>query len=61
MAIMKEKMKEVIDSQPDDATYEEILRELAFERMVERGLMDSRVGRVISDGEMGRRFRSWQK
>ena len=23
MAIMKEKMKEVIDSQPDDATYEE--------------------------------------
>ena len=34
MAIVKEKMKEVIDSQPDDATYEEILRELAFERMV---------------------------
>ena len=54
-------MKEVIDSQPDDATYEEILRELAFERMVERGLMDSREGRVISDREMGHRFRSWQK
>ena len=48
MAIVKEKMKEVIDSQPDDATYEEILRELAFERMVERGLLDSREGRVIS-------------
>lgn len=61
MAMVKEKMKEVIDSQPDDATYEEILRELAFERMVERGLLDSREGRVISNGEMGRRFRSWQK
>ena len=47
MAIVKEKMKEVIDSQPDDATYEEILRELAFERMVERGLEDSREGCVI--------------
>ncbi len=61
MAIVKEKMKEVIDSQPDDATYEEILRELAFERMVERGLTDSRKGCVISDREMGHRIRSWQK
>ena len=61
MAIVKEKMKEVIDSQPDDATFEEILRELAFERMVERGLMDSREGHVISNREMGHRVRSWQK
>jgi hypothetical protein len=61
MAVVKEKMKEVIDSQPDDATYEEILRELMFERMVERGLMDSRKGRVISNGEMGHGVRSRQK
>jgi predicted transcriptional regulator len=38
-------------AQPDDATYEEIMRELAFERMIERGLSDSRAGRVISDDE----------
>ena len=61
MAIAKEKMKQVVDSQPDDATYEEILRELAFGRMVERGLMDAREGRVISNGEMGSRVRSWEK
>ena len=59
MAIVKEKMKEVIESQPDDATYEEILRELTFERMVERGLVDSREGRVISSEEMKHRIRSW--
>ena len=59
MAIVKEKMKEVIESQPDDATYEEILRELKFERMVERGLVDYREGRVISNEEMKRRIRSW--
>ena len=59
MAIVKEKMKEVIESQPDDATYEEILRELTFERMVERGLADSREGRVISGEEMKHRIRSW--
>ena len=47
MSSAKQKMSEVIASQPDDATYEEIMRELAFERMVARGLEDSRVGRVI--------------
>ena len=61
MAIVKEKMKEVIESQPDDATYEEILRELTFERMVERGLADSREGHVISNEKMEHRIRSWQR
>ena len=60
MAIAKEKMKEVIESQPDDATYEEILRELRFERMVERGLADSREGHVLSNEKMEHRIRSWQ-
>ena len=54
---VKEKMKAVIEAQPDDSSYDEILRELAFERMVERGLADSRQGRVISNDEMGRRIR----
>ncbi|MFH0341902.1 MAG: hypothetical protein ACHBNF_07170 [Chromatiales bacterium] len=61
MAVIKEKMKEVIDAQPDDATYDEILRELAFERMVDRGLEDSRTARVISNEEMGHRIRTWQR
>ena len=61
MAIAKEKMKEVIESQPDDATYEEILRELTFECMVERGLADSREGHVLSNEKMEHRIRSWQK
>ena len=61
MAIVKEKMKEVIESQPDDATYEEILRELTFERMLERGLQDSREGRVISNDEIKHRIRSWPR
>ncbi|MXX10653.1 MAG: hypothetical protein F4142_05635 [Nitrospira sp. SB0675_bin_23] len=61
MAIAKEKMKEVIESQQDDATYEEILRELTFERMVGRGLADSREGHVISNEKMEHRIRSWQR
>lgn len=57
----KEKMTEVIRPQPDDASYEEIMRELAFERMVARGLEDVRKGRVLSNEEMERRIRTWQK
>jgi len=61
MSNAKEKMAEVIQSQPEDATYEEIMRELAFEGMVVRGLEDSRHGRVVSNEEMQRRIRTWQK
>lgn len=61
MSSVKEKMTEVIRSQPEDASYEEIMRELAFERMVERGLGDSRRGRLISNEDMEHRIRSWQK
>ena len=61
MSSVKVRMAEIIQEQPEDATYGEIMRELAFERMVERGLADSRTGRVISNEEMARRIRSWQK
>ncbi|TYB32335.1 MAG: hypothetical protein FXF49_12045 [Flexistipes sinusarabici] len=61
MSDVKEKMTEVIQSQPEDASYEEIMRELTFERMVERGLEDSRSGRLISNKDMEHRIRSWQK
>ncbi len=56
----KEKLKTLIDEQPDDATYDDILRELAFARMVDRGLADMRAGRTISNEEMGRRIHRWK-
>jgi len=54
-------MKILIDAQPDDATRAEIIRELAFEHMVERGLKNAREGRVISNEEMKHRIRLWRK
>lgn len=60
MVMAKQKMKEIIEAPPDDASYEEIIREFAFERMVERGLDDVRNDRIISDEEMRRRIRTWQ-
>ena len=58
MSSLKARMAEIIQEQPEDATYEEIMRELAFECMVERGLADSRTGRVTSNEEMTRRIQT---
>ena len=57
----KEKVKALVDEQPDDASYDEIVRELAFERMIDSSLKDARQGRVVSNEEIGRRIVSWQK
>lgn len=61
MPSAKEKMIKIIEDQPADSSWEEILRELAFGRMIERGIADSEAGRRISHEEMRRRIESWGK
>ena len=61
MSKAKEELRKFIEEQPEDSSREEIIRELAFHVMVERGLADSDAGRVISNDEMARRIRSWPK
>ena len=59
MLSVKEKITEIIQALPEDSTYDEILKELAFHRMVEKGLEDSRKGKTISNEEMKRRINTW--
>jgi predicted transcriptional regulator len=61
MSTVKEELTRLIQGQPEDSSREEIIRELAFHAMVERGLTDSDEKRIISNEEMGRRIRSWQE
>ena len=61
MSSAKQELTELIQHQPEDSSREEIIRELAFHAMVERGLADSDAGRVISNEEMARRIRQWPK
>jgi predicted transcriptional regulator len=56
----KEAVVEIVSGLPEDCTYDEILQELVFNRMVERGLADADAGRVISDDEMKRTIDSWR-
>lgn len=60
MSSAKEQIAKILQDQPDDSSYDEILRELAFARMIERGLADSDAGRTISHEEMGRRIKTWR-
>lgn len=55
----KDRMIETLRRQPEDSSYEELLKELAFARMVERGLEDVRQGRTISNEEMLNKIDSW--
>lgn len=52
MSSAKETMAQIIAEQPDDSSYDEILRALAFARMVQRGLEDSDAGRTMPDEEV---------
>jgi len=61
MTIAKQSAKKVIDSLPDDTSYDEIIKELAFHRMIERGLEDSKNGRTISNEEMKQKIKQWRR
>jgi len=61
MSTAKDQISEILKRQPDDSSYAEILRELAFDLMVRRGLRDSDEGRTISSEEMQHRIKTWQK
>lgn len=57
----KKEMAKIIERQPDDSSYEEILRELAFARMIDRGLADSKANRTLGNTQMKKRIVKWQK
>lgn len=61
MSTAKEIITELVQKQPDDSSYDEIIRELAFDLMVQRGLKDSDEGRTITNEEMERRIKTWPR
>ena len=61
MSTVKEELTRLIQGQPEDSSREEIVRELAFHVMVERGLANSDAKRTISNEQMAHRIRAWQQ
>ena len=52
MTVDKDEVKKIINSLSEDTAYEEILRELAFGKMIGQGLHDIESGKVISNQEI---------
>jgi hypothetical protein len=61
MSTAKEDLTRLIQEQPEDSSPDEIVRELAFHVMVQRGLADSDAKRTLTNEELQRRIRSWHK
>lgn len=60
MSTAKDEIARLVQAQPDDSSREEIVRELAFHVMVEKGLEDSDARRVVSNEDMAHRIRQWR-
>jgi predicted transcriptional regulator len=61
MSTVKERIIEIVKEQPEDSSYEEILKELAFAKMIERGLKDSDAGRTHSNEAVKEKIKKWQR
>jgi predicted transcriptional regulator len=56
----KQHLITILEQQPDDSSYDELIKELAFARMVNRGLKDLEAGRTTSNDEVQREIASWR-
>jgi len=61
IAIAKEKISKIVKKQPDDSSFDEIMRELIFSQMIDRGLDDSENGRTTSHEGLKNEIESWSK
>lgn len=53
---VKEKAHELLDKLPDNATWDDVVYELAVRRSIERGMNDADAGRLSDLGDVRREF-----
>jgi len=59
MSTAKESMRKILEHQPEDSSYDELLRELAFKKMIDAGLKDMDEGNTITNEEMKQKISTW--
>ena len=55
----KERILKIIEQLPDDATAEDVMEEIYFRQVVDRGLADAKAGRTIPHDEAKKRLGKW--
>ena len=59
MSAIKEQMIKIITEQPEDSSFKEILQELSFSAMINKGLQDSIKGRISSTPKLKEEMKHW--
>ncbi|MDA3809747.1 MAG: hypothetical protein PF518_05375 [Spirochaetaceae bacterium] len=59
MSAIKEQMIKIITEQPDDSSFKEILQELSFSAMVNKGLKDSIKQNVTPTQQLKEEIQNW--
>ena len=59
MSSIKKTMIDIINKQPDDSSYVEILQELSFVNMVNRGLDDSQNDKITDHNKLIDDIKKW--
>ena len=59
METAKEEVRHILDSLPDDATFEDIQYRIYVRQAITAGLRDIDQGRVVSQEEVERRMSRW--
>ena len=49
----------IINDLPEDASYDEVISEIQFRKMVELGIQDSKDNKVISTADLQREITKW--
>jgi predicted transcriptional regulator len=59
MATAKEEIRKIIDTLPDDATWEDIQYSIYVRERIERGRREAEQGKLVDQDEMETRMEKW--
>lgn len=60
MQTAKDQVRELLESLPEDASYEDIQYHIYVRQQVERGVADAEAGRLIPHEEVMKRLGKWR-
>ena len=59
MATVKEEFRRMIESLPDDATWEDVQYSIYVRERIERGRREAADGEILSEDDVERRMKPW--
>jgi predicted transcriptional regulator len=59
MATVKEEARRMIESLPDDATWEDVQYSIYVRERIERGRREASDGKILDEDEVERRMKPW--